>query len=83
MNTSSLKKSTSLRIDKELYENIERLAKKQNRSVNNFIETILSNAIHFHKPNEDTQKAIGETLSESKNLRGYTDMDELFDDLSK
>ncbi len=83
MNTSSLKKSTSLRIDKELYENIERLAKKQNRSVNNFIETILSKAIHFHKPNEDTQKAIGETLSESKNLKGYTDMDELFDDLSK
>ena len=52
-------------------------------NINNFIETILSKAIHFHKPNEDTQKAIGETLSESKNLKGYTDMDELFDDLSK
>jgi Uncharacterized protein conserved in bacteria len=83
MNTASLKKSTSLRLDRELYNYIEKLAKKENRSVNNFIETVLADATHFHEPNEETKKAIEEARKERPHLKRYTDMKELFDDLAK
>ncbi|PVH25101.1 hypothetical protein [Sphingobacterium corticibacter] len=83
MNTTTLKKSTSLRLDRELYNYIEKLAKKENRSVNNFIETTLADATHFYEPNEETKKAIDEARKESANLKGYTSVDELFADLSK
>jgi hypothetical protein len=83
MNTFNLKKSTSLRLDMELYNYIEKLAKKENRSVNNYIETVLAGATRFHEPNEETKRAIEEARQERSTLKGYTDMDELFADLSK
>lgn len=83
MNTTTLKKATSLRIDRALYSYIERLAKAQNRSVNNFIETTLADATNFHEPNEATIQAIAEARAERPHLKGYTDMDELFADLAK
>ena len=83
MNTISLKKSTSLRLDRELYNYIEKLAKKENRSVNNYIETVLADATRFHEPNDETKRAIEEARQERANLKGYTDMDELFADLAK
>lgn len=52
MSTSSLKKVITLRLDKALYNHIEKLAKKENRSVNNFIETVLIDATKFYEPNE-------------------------------
>lgn len=58
MNTKNLKKSTSLPLDRELYNYIEKLAKKENRSVNNFIETVLADATNFYAPNKETKKAI-------------------------
>lgn len=83
MNTISLKKSTSLRLDRELYNYIEKLAKRENRSVNNYIETVLADATRFHEPNDETKRAIKESRQERANLKGYTDMDELFADLAK
>lgn len=83
MNTASLKKSTSLRLDNALYDYIEKLAKRENRSVNSFIETVLADATRFHEPNEQTKRAIEEARQERAHLKRYTDMDELFADLSK
>ena len=81
MSALGIKKATSLRLDSELYNYIEKLAKKENRSVNNFIETVLADATRFHEPNAETKKAIEEARQERANLKGYTDMDELFADL--
>ncbi|MFZ4260481.1 toxin-antitoxin system HicB family antitoxin [Sphingobacterium sp. HJSM2_6] len=47
MNSIHLKKSMSLRLDWELHDYIEQLAKKKNRSVNNFIKTVLADATNF------------------------------------
>ena len=58
MNTTKIKKTTSLRLDGRFYRYIQKLAKKENRSVNNFIETVLVDATHFYEPNEETKKAI-------------------------
>lgn len=81
MNTVSLKKSTSLRLDRFLYDSIEKLAKKENRSVNNFIETTLAEAIHFHEPNQETKNAIEEARKERPFLKSYDDTKVLFNDL--
>ena len=83
MNTVNLKKATSLRLDAELYNYIEKLAKKENRSVNNFIETVLADATRFRIPNEETEQAIKEAKKEKDSLKGYKDMHKLFEDLAK
>ena len=81
MSTVNLKKSTSLRLDKELYNYIEKLAKKENRSVNNFIETVLADATHFHEPNAETKKAIEEAKKERPTLKRYNSSKDLLNDL--
>lgn len=68
MNTLSNKKATSLRLNSELYNYIEKLAKKENRSLNNFIETILSKATNFHVPNKETIEAMDE-LKKGKGVK--------------
>ncbi|GAB3646191.1 hypothetical protein GCM10028791_05810 [Echinicola sediminis] len=83
MGAIGIKKSTSLRLDRELYSYIEKLAKKENRSVNNYIETVLAKATNFHKPNKETRKAMEEAQKEKPSLKRYTDTNELFDDLAK
>jgi len=83
MNTLKLKKSTSLRLDNELYNYIEKLAKKENRSVSNFIETLLAETTHFREPNAETKIAIEEARKEKPFLKGYTDTSKLFEDLAK
>lgn len=81
MNTINLKKATSLRLDAKLYSYIEKLAKKENRSVNNYIETVLADATNFYEPNEETKKAIEEAHLEKPNLKRYSKAKDLFNDL--
>lgn len=81
MNTVNLKKATSLRLDLELYQYIEKLAKKENRSVNNFIETLLADATNFHEPNAETKKSIEDSRSERAKLKRYNNSTDLFNDL--
>lgn len=79
MNTIGAKKVTSVRLDKELYAYIEKLAKKENRSINNLIETILSRATHFHLPNEETIEAMKEV--ERGDVLKFDSVDSLFDSI--
>jgi hypothetical protein len=82
MNTIEIKKkSTSLRLNLNLYTHIEKLAKSENRSLNNFIETTLFDALEYREPNETTKKAIAEFKKDKKNLKRYSSAKELFDDL--
>lgn len=75
---NNLKISTSLRLDREVYKYIEKLAKKENRSVNNFIETALADATNFYEPNKETKKAIEDPQSERPNLKQYSTTKDLF-----
>lgn len=84
MNTINInKKSTSLRLNSGLYSHIEKLAKKQNRSINNYIETLLFDAVGYHEPNVKTKKAIEEARTEKKAgaLKKYSNSDDLFNDV--
>ena len=82
MNTiSANKKSTSLRLNSNLYAHIEKLAKKENRSLNNFIETTLFDALEFREPNELTALGIEESRKERATLKIYTNTEDLFNDV--
>lgn len=68
MNTiaSTDKKQTAFRFSEDLLEILKRRAKKDNRSLNNYVEKILMEAV-FDEPNEDTIAAMKEA-KEGKSL---------------
>ncbi|WP_313376937.1 ribbon-helix-helix protein, CopG family [Chishuiella sp.] len=76
MNTKETKKATSLRLNRGLYSKIEELAKKENRSISNLLETIISEALNYNEPNKETKEAIKE-LKEGKGVN-FSSIDELF-----
>ncbi len=67
MNTSTVispKQSVSFRWDSDLVNHLKEMAKRQNRSLSNFTETILSKFMEeTDKPNEVTKAAYDEAMS--------------------
>lgn len=81
MKSRNRKKSISLKLDSTLYKFIENQAIKNNRSVNNYIETLLFDAVGYHEPNQVTRQAISEI--ERISLKRYSNAEELFNELEK
>ena len=77
------KKLTSIRLNSNLYKHLQNKAKKENRSVNNYIETLLYENSDYYEPNEETIEAMNEVQEMIKNGTGksYTNVDELVKDL--
>ena len=68
MNTSAItsnKTTTYFRLDSQLLERLRMLAKKSNRSLNNYVETVLFDVV-YHEPNDETIEAIKEVQSGRK-----------------
>lgn len=89
METAALRKTISLRINPALYEHIKEMSGKENRSVNNYVETALLSFSNFYynesyEPNEETKLAIkqGDEEKKSGKLKGYKDLNLLFKDLA-
>lgn len=57
-----LKKNQSFRLPVELIDRLKQLAKRQNRSLNNYVETLLLDAA-YHEPNATTIAAMQEVES--------------------
>ncbi len=66
------KKNQSFRLSVELIDRLRQLAKLQNRSLNNYVETLLLDAAYC-EPNEITLAAMKEAQSGS--LRNTTPLD--------
>jgi len=49
----ALKKNQSFRLPVDLIDRLKQLAKRQNRSLNNYVETLLLDAA-YHEPNATT-----------------------------
>ena len=82
MNTINInKKSTSLRLNSNLYAYIEKLAKQENRSLNNFIETTLFDALDYREPNEETKLGIEESRKEIASLKKDSNSEKRFEEL--
>lgn len=58
----ALKKNQSFRLSIALIERLKQLAKRQNRSLNNYVETVLLDAA-YHEPNATTLAAMKEVES--------------------
>ena len=62
MQTVSTKVQTAFRFDQDLIKRLKMKAKKENRSLNNYVETILMDIV-YDEPNEETIAAIEEVQS--------------------
>lgn len=51
------KKQTAFRLSTDLLARLREAAKRQNRSLNNFVENVLMDVI-YNEPNEETKAAI-------------------------
>lgn len=58
----SIKKQTAFRLDSDLLDVLKRAAKREHRSLNNFVETLLMEVM-YHEPNKTTKAAIEEARS--------------------
>lgn len=58
----ALKKNQSFRLSVDLIDRLKQLAKRQNRSLNNYVETVLLDAA-YHEPNATTLSAMKEVES--------------------
>ena len=65
INTATAKVQTAFRFDKDLIKRLKIKAKKENRSLNNYVETVLMDIV-YDEPNEDTVAAIQEVRSGKK-----------------
>ena len=59
MNTTAIRKQTSFRLNSELIDKLRKEAKRHNRSLNNYVESILM-AFMAEKPNDITLAAMKE-----------------------
>lgn len=74
METIALKKAQSFRLSVELIEKLKEMARRQHRSLNNFVECALMD-LAYHEPNEETLGAIEE--ARKGKLQGPLDMSSL------
>lgn len=62
METATLRQSASFRLNSKLLAILKERAKASNRSLNNYVESVLFDAVYF-EPNETTIAAIEEAKS--------------------
>lgn len=62
MNVTTSKVQTAFRFDKDLIRRLKIKAKKENRSLNNYVETVLMDIV-YDEPNIETVAAIEEVRS--------------------
>lgn len=71
MDIAIQKKAQSFRLPVELIERLKKMARKQNRSLNNFVECALLE-LAYSEPNDETIAAINE--AKSGKLQGPLDV---------
>ena len=59
---ATVKKQTAFRFDSELLDLLKSAAKREHRSLNNYVECLLREAM-YREPNEETKMAIEEARS--------------------
>ncbi len=74
-----MKVQTAFRLEKELVEELKERAKKNKRSLNNYVELILSKVVE-QQPNAETEEALEEAMN-NKNLKPISDIDKFLDSI--
>ena len=74
-----MKIQTAFRLEEELLQDLKEQARKNKRSLNNYVEFILSKVVEKH-PNEETIEAIEEAIN-SKDLKPISNVDDFIDSI--
>lgn len=79
MGTTIVRRPTSFRLRADLLEGLKRNAARENRTLNNYVESILLDVV-YDEPNEVTKTAIKEAMNRKEYPKEdlYDDVDELF-----
>lgn len=83
-----MKKQTAFRIEDQLLERVKERAKREKRSLNNYVQMILLKEmeqdvpVSKNKPNEKTQKAL-EEVHNNIGLSSIENLDALYEELLK
>lgn len=80
MNTAIERKPVSFRLRTDLLERLRRDAIRQNRTLNNYVESILLDIV-YNEPNDTTRAAIEEAMSGRNRNKVYTSADEMMNDI--
>ena len=80
METTVTRKPTSFRLRTDLLEGLKRNAKRENRTLNNYVESVLLDVV-YDEPNEVTKAAIEEAMSGKNRNKFYTDVDDMMNDI--
>ena len=74
-----VRKPASFRLRTDLLESLKKNAARENRTLNNYVESVLLDII-YHSPNDETIAAIKEAKSNNHD-KVYTNVDEMFNDI--
>ena len=80
MATTIIRRPASFRLRADLLESLKRNAARENRTLNNYVESVLLGVV-YEEPNEVTKAAIKEAMSGKNPNKVYDSVDELFKDL--
>ena len=80
METTIQRRQTSFRLRTDLLEALQSAARRENRTLNNYVESVLLD-IMYDEPNEETKAAIEEARSGNNQNKVYTDVDEMLNDI--
>lgn len=78
---TTIRVQASFRLKADLMERLRMGAKASNRSLNNFVENVLLEAM-FREPNETTKASVAEAMN-NKDKKAYDNVDELMNELMK
>ena len=74
-----VRKPASFRLRTDLLESLKKNAARENRTLNNYVESVLLDIV-YHSPNDETIAAIKEAKSNNHD-KVYTNIDEMFNDI--
>mgnify|MGYP002624916066 FL=1 len=80
MATTIIRRPASFRLRADLLEGLKRNAARENRTLNNYVESVLLGIV-YEEPNEVTKAAIKEARSGKNPNKVYDSVDGLFKDL--
>lgn len=80
MNTAIERKPASFRLRADLLERLRRNAVRQNRTLNNYVESILLDIV-YNEPNDTTRVAIEGAMSGRNRNKVYASAEEMMGDI--
>ena len=80
MSTTIVRRPASFRLRADLVEGLKRNAARENRTLNNYVESVLLDIV-FDEPNDETKAAIEEAMSGKNPNKIYNSVEALLKDL--